>query len=290
MTHLIPPPAFELEGVGFSYQGQRPALVDVDLRIDGGEQLVILGANGSGKSTLLKVLDGLYRPTTGRIWAFGEEITDVADDPERSRQLHRRVGLVFQDPDVQLFCPTVYDDVAFGPLQLGWPEDEVRERVARALDQMNVGHLADRAPYELSGGEKKRVAIATVLSMEPDVLLLDEPTANLDPRSRSVLVEVIAGLGDLGKTLVITTHELDIVPAIANRVVVFGDQERRPVVSGSVQEILGDTALLVRTNLVHEHLHDHGDLVHSHPHGREHHDHDHDHDHQPGPAHEHVPG
>ncbi len=265
---------FRLAGVSFSYQGRHEALSNVDLEIRQGEQLVILGANGSGKSTLLKMLDGLYRPTTGRIEAFAQDITDVADDPLRARELHRRVGLVFQDPDVQLFSPTVYDDVAFGPLQMGWSDDDVRRRVNLALAQMNVTHLSDRAPYELSGGEKKRVAIATVLSMEPDVILLDEPTASLDPRSSAVLVDVIAGLRDLGKTVVLTTHQLEIVPMLATRVVVFGDKERRPVASGTAAEILADGALLVRTNLVHEHLHYHGEMEHSHPHSQDHHVHE----------------
>src|SRR5512146_330742 len=134
------PPVFHLEKLCYSYLGRYPALFDVDLTITRSEQVVILGANGCGKSTLLKMLDGLYRPTSGRIEAFGEDITDVADDPVRARELHRRVGLVFQDPDVQLFSPTVYDDVAFGPLQMGWSDDEVRRRVATALEQMNVTH------------------------------------------------------------------------------------------------------------------------------------------------------
>ena len=240
--------------------------MDVDLEVTAGEQIVLLGANGCGKSTLLKVLDGLYRPNAGRIWAFGDEITNVANEPARAQALHRRVGLVFQDADVQLFSPTVFDDVAFGPLQMGWTAERVQASVAMALAEMNVQHLADRAPYELSGGEKKRVSIATVLAMDPDVVLLDEPTANLDPRSRAVLVELIARLRHLGKTTIVTTHELDIVPMIATRVVVFGDQERRPVASGDARAILADTELLVRTNLIHEHFHRHGDLVHSHPH------------------------
>lgn len=269
-------PVFEVEDVSFSYHGRQPALEHVDLSIAQGEQLVILGANGCGKSTLLKVLDGLYRPDSGRLCAFGEDVTDVAEDPARARELHRRVGLVFQDPDVQLFCPTVYDDVAFGPLQMGWPEERVREQVARALEQMDVIHLSDRAPYELSGGEKKRVAIASVLSMEPDVILLDEPTASLDPRSSDALLDVILQLGRLGKTVVLTTHELEIVPLLASRVVVFGDRERRPVASGTADAILGDEPLLVRTNLIHEHLHHHGVYVHSHYHDVRHHDHAHD--------------
>jgi cobalt/nickel transport system ATP-binding protein len=261
------PPLFRLEQVSFRYHGRHLALDGVDLDIAAGEPLVLLGANGCGKSTLLKLLDGLYRPSSGRIVAFGEDVTDVADDPLRAKELHRKVGLVFQDADIQLFSPTVYDDVAFGPLQMGWSNAEVRERVGNALAQMNAEHLADRAPYELSGGEQKRVAIATVLAMDPEVVLLDEPTANLDPRSRALLVELIVGLRALGKTTIVTTHELDIVPIVARRVVVFGDRERRPVASGTPEAILGDEALLVRTNLVHAHWHRHGALVHSHPHG-----------------------
>lgn len=247
-----PVPVFELRGIGYRYHGSRPALDRVDLSIEEGEQVVILGANGCGKSTLLKLLDGLYRPTEGSFLAWGEDVTGIADEVERGRRFHQLVGLVFQDPDVQLFSPTVYDDVAFGPLQLGWPDDDVRSRVDAALAEMNVEHLADRAPYELSGGEKKRVAIASVLSMDPEVVLLDEPTANLDPRSRSVLVETVIRLGEIGKTVIVTTHELDIVPAIASRVVVFGDAEHRPVASGSAAEILADRELLLRTNLIHE--------------------------------------
>lgn len=245
-------PILEAEAISYSYHGKHEALRNVDLTVESGEQLILLGANGCGKSTLLKILNGLYRPASGRLTAFGEDVTGIADDPLRARELHRRIGLVFQDADMQLFSPTVFDDVAFGPLQMGWPADEVRERVERALVQMNVRHLAKRAPYELSGGEKKRVAIATVLSMDPDVVLLDEPTANLDPRSRAVLVEVIVGLRGLGKTVIMTTHELDIVPEIATRVVVFGDEERRPVASGAAAVVLDDADLLLRMNLIYK--------------------------------------
>lgn len=260
------PLVFQLDKVSYSYLGRYPALKDVDLRIRRGEQIAVLGANGCGKSTLLKILDGLYRPASGRIAAFGEDVTDIADDPIRAQRFHRRVGLVFQDADVQLFSPTVWDDVAFGPLQMGWTPEEVRRRVQEALRIMDVERLADRAPFELSGGEKKRVAIATVLAVDPDVLLLDEPTANLDPRSKAVLVDLIAGLSRLGKTVVTTTHELEIVRLIADRIVVFGDVERRPIAEGDADGVLDDTELLVRANLIHEHLHWHGTLAHEHQH------------------------
>jgi cobalt/nickel transport system ATP-binding protein len=186
-----------------------------------------------------------------------------------SFQFHREVGLVFQDPDIQLFSATVFDDVAFGPLQLGLSQDEVKDRCDEALGQMEITHLAQRAPFELSGGEKKRAAIASVLSLRPDVILLDEPTASLDPRTKWVLVNLIRKLGAAGKTLITTTHELEIVPIIANRVVVIGE-ERRVLADGTPQAILSDHDLLIRANLIHEHLHEQG--VH---HGHEHLIHDH---------------
>lgn len=259
-------PVLHLTGVSYAYMGRHVALRDVHLSIIWGDQVVILGANGCGKSTLLKVMDGLVRPDSGEIEAFGESITTVVDDPRRSQALHRRVGLVFQDADVQLFSPTVWDDVAFGPLQMGWPAGEVRSRVESALELMDVADLSRRAPYELSGGEKKRVAIATVLSLDPEVLLLDEPTANLDPRSKARLIDLIAELGRRGKTVVTSTQELEIVPSMAKRVIVFGDGEHRPVADGVTAEILEDEDLLVRTNLIHEHLHYHGPILHAHRH------------------------
>ena len=182
------------------------------------------------------------------------------------------MGLVFQDPDIQLFSATVWDDVAFGPLQLGLSMDEVAERCREALAAMEIVHLGDRAPFELSGGEKKRAAIASVLSLRPDVLLLDEPTASLDPRTKWVLVHLIRRLMAAGRTLVTATHELDIVPLIAERVVVLGEN-RRVLADGTPEAILGDRELLLRANLVHEHLHEHGGLVHRHEHDASH-DHD----------------
>jgi cobalt/nickel transport system ATP-binding protein len=261
--------AFQLAGISYAYLGRHSALKEVDLDIGLGEQIVILGANGSGKSTLLKVLDGLVKPDAGRIEAFGEDITKIADNPQSAQRLHRKVGLVFQDADVQLFSPTVWDDVAFGPLQMGWSADEVKAHVDEALEIMGVAGIARRAPYELSGGEKKRVAIATVLSLDPEVLLLDEPTANLDPRSKAVLVDLIARFGSQGKTVVTATHELEIVPTVASRAVVFSDVEHRPVASGPVESILGDDELLIRANLIHEHLHYHGRQAHAHAHEKE---------------------
>jgi cobalt/nickel transport system ATP-binding protein len=225
--------------------------------------VALLGANGSGKSTLLKMLDGIIAPTEGSMRALGRDISAVAAGEDAFR-FHRAVGLVFQDPDVQLFSATVFDDVAFGPLQLGLSADEVRGRCDTALRQMDIVELAQRAPFELSGGEKKRAAIASVLSLEPSVLLLDEPTAALDPRTKWVLVNLIRRLAE-DRTIVTSTHELDIVPLIATRVVVLGE-ERRVLATGTPEQILGDSDLLIRANLIHEHLHGHGGAVHSHAH------------------------
>jgi cobalt/nickel transport system ATP-binding protein len=291
-------PAFDLHGIRFVYGRRQVALDGIDLRIERGEQVVLLGANGSGKSTLLKLLDGIVAPTGGTMRAMGRDVTAVAEGHDSFR-FHREVGLVFQDPDIQLFSATVRDDVAFGPLQLGLTRDEVRAAVDAALEQMEIVHLADRAPFELSGGEKKRAAIASVLSLGPEVLLLDEPTAALDPRTKWVLVNLIRKLGEGGKTLVTATHELDIVPIISKRVVVIGE-DRKVLADGPTEEILANRELLIRANLIHEHLHEHGGVRHAHPHDAEHHDDgepiahnhgagevDHDHADDPGNAHAH---
>ncbi len=268
-------PVFDLRGVRYVYAGRHVALDGIDLRIERGEQVVLLGANGSGKSTLLKLLDGIVAPSAGALRAVGRDIAAVADGTD-AYTFHREVGLVFQDPDIQLFSATVFDDVAFGPLQLGLSQENVRASVDDALRAMEIAHLADRAPFELSGGEKKRAAIASVLSLRPDVLLLDEPTAALDPRTKWVLVNLIRRLGESGRTLVTATHELDIVPIIASRVVVLGEN-RRVLADGAAAEILADRDLLIRANLIHEHLHEHPGLRHAHSHALDHHGEDGDH-------------
>jgi cobalt/nickel transport system ATP-binding protein len=266
------PLVYSLRGVRYVYPGGHVALDGIDLEIREGEQLVLLGANGSGKSTLLKLLDGIISPLAGSMQALGREIAAVADGQD-AFQFHREVGLVFQDPDIQLFSATVFDDVAFGPLQLGLSAAEVKRRCDDALALMEIQGLAGRAPFELSGGEKKRAAIASVLSLEPSVVLLDEPTASLDPRTKWVLVNLIGRLAGQGRTLVIATHELEIVPIIADRVVVLGE-ERRVLADGAPEAILADRDLLIRANLIHEHLHQHGQVrhVHAHPVGDDHHD------------------
>ena len=277
-----PEPIFHLRGVRYLYNGRQPALDGINLDIYRGEQVALLGANGSGKSTLLKLLDGIYGPTEGTMRALGREIAAVAAGEDAFR-FHREVGLVFQDPDIQLFSATVFDDVAFGPLQLGQTPDEVKATCDEALRQMEITHLAQRAPFELSGGEKKRAAIASVLSLRPEVILLDEPTAALDPRTKWVLVNLIRRLGQAGKTIITATHELEIVPIIASRVIVIGE-ERRILADGPPEVVLADHDLLIRANLIHEHLHEQG-MRHGHAHLiHDHVDHAHEADPQREPA------
>lgn len=243
-------PIFEFKDVSYRYGQNHVALDGVSLRIAAGESVALLGANGSGKSTLLKLMDGLYEPSGGTARILGVDLKTLESDAEQAYELHRRIGLVFQDPDIQLFSATVGDDVAFGPLQLGLALAEVRSRVEAALAQMDIGHLRDRAPFELSGGEKKRAAIASVLSLEPEILLFDEPTASLDPRTKWALVSLIEQFARENKTIVTTTHELDIVPFVARRVVVIGEN-RRVLADGATETILSDTSLLLEANLIH---------------------------------------
>lgn len=268
-------PIFDVQNVTYSYTSDVTALNDVSLRVAPGTRFAIMGANGSGKSTLLRLLDGLYFPTSGSISVFGEPLTDEhLQDEAFAFAFRRRVALVFQNPDVQLFNPTVFDEVAFGPLQMRWPKEQIRQRVAEALDLLEISHLKDRAPHRLSGGEKKRVALASVLILEPEVLLMDEPTAALDPRSQSMVVDFLIEWGGGAKTVITTTHDLDIVEEIADQCIVF--QQGKIVASGTPAEILSDTALLESTNLIHAHRHGHADgAVHSHPHRRMRHEHSH---------------
>jgi cobalt/nickel transport system ATP-binding protein len=244
---------FHLRGVRYLYHGRQLALDGVDLDIARGEQVVLLGANGCGKSTLLKLLDGIYAPSEGTMRVLGRDVKVVAAGAD-AFQFHREVGLVFQDPDIQLFSATVFDDVAFGPLQIGLSQKDVQERCTEAMALMEITHLATRAPFELSGGEKKRAAIASVLSLHPKVILLDEPTASLDPRTKWVLVNLIRKLGEAGKTVITATHELEIVPIIAKRVVIISE-EHRVLADGTPEEILYDRELLIRANLIHPQLH-----------------------------------
>jgi len=260
-----------VENASYSYLERFPALHDVSLSVHRGEKVALLGANGCGKSTMLKVLDGLVFPTAGTYTAFDAEVTeDHLEDEQFSQGFRSRVGFVFQNSDAQVFSPTVRDEIAFGPLNMGLTREQTHARVDDTLAMLSIEGLADRAPYQLSGGQKKRVAIASVLVMNPEVLIFDEPTASLDPRTQEWLVELIVDLNRAGKTIVVATHDLATIDALADRCVVFS-AEHTLVAEGTPEEVLGDTALLRAVNLVHEHSHAHHNLFHSHEHGAEHH-------------------
>jgi cobalt/nickel transport system ATP-binding protein len=269
---------FRLSGVTFAYPGRPPSLQDISFEVRRGERLALLGANGSGKSTLLHLLDGLYFPSAGRVEAFGEPLTE--ERLERTpfgAKFRAEVGFLFQNSDAQLFCPSVDDELAFGPLQMGLPQGEVLGRVEDIIRLLGLARLRERVPAALSAGEKKRVALASLLTMNPSVLLLDEPTAGLDPRSQSEFLNLLWNLSERGVTLVTATHDLGMLPHLADRALVLGE-DHRVAAEGSSRDILADTDLLLRVNLIHAHRHRHGDTVHSHPHGHEQaHDHRHGH-------------
>lgn len=227
-------PLIEVRTLSFSYPDGHTALRDVSLTIHAGEKVALVGPNGAGKSTLMLHLNGILRPTAGAVRITGLEVRD-----ENLGRVRGAVGLVFQDPDDQLFSPTVFDDVAFGPIYQGLPAAEVQRRVQVALDAVRMGHMARRVSHHLSTGEKKRIAIATVLSMSPAVLVLDEPSAGLDPRARRGLIGL---LRDLPQAMLVATHDLRMVQELLPRTVVM--DEGGVVADGPTSAILADAALL----------------------------------------------
>jgi cobalt/nickel transport system ATP-binding protein len=258
-------------GVSYSYLGRFRALDDVSINVATGEKLALLGANGCGKSTLLKILDGLVFPDSGSYRAFDADVTeDNLEDEQFNRGFRSRIGFVFQNSDAQVFSPTVREEIAFGPLSMGMDNALVAARVDGTLEMLDIAELSDRAPYQLSGGEKKKVAIASVLVMNPEVLLFDEPTAALDPRTQQWLIELILELNQAGKTIVLATHDLDVLEVLADRCVVFSE-DHRIVASDAPSHVLKDRDLLLAVNLIHDHSHHHGTTVHSHPHDADHH-------------------
>ncbi|MCU1457040.1 MAG: transporter ATP-binding protein [Actinomycetia bacterium] len=271
-------PVFAVDAVSYAYLDRFTALDRVSFQVAAGEKVALLGANGCGKSTVLKILDGLVFPDSGTLRAFGQPVTeDHLEDEQFSAAFRGRVGFVFQNSDAQVFSPTVREEIAFGPLQMGLDRDAVEDRIGDIAALTELRDLLDRAPYQLSGGQKKRVALASVLVMNPEVLLFDEPTAALDPRNQQWLLELIVELNRWGKSIVMATHDLDVLELLADRCVVFSE-DHRVAAEGAPGEILGDRALLRSVNLVHEHFHAHGSTVHSHEHG---HSGAHTHGHEP---------
>jgi len=224
----------EIKELSYSYPDGTPALTGINATIHHGESVGLVGANGAGKSTLLQHLCGSLLPQTGRV-----RVGDVPVSQRTLGEVRRTVGMVFQDPDDQLFMPTVAEDVAFGPLNIGLSPEEAAQRVDEALDMVGARHLKARPPYRLSGGEKRTVAIATVLACSPDILVMDEPSANLDPRSRRMLIELLRGFSH---TKIVATHDLDMVLNLCERTIVL--HAGRIMADGPTRDIFQNTELL----------------------------------------------
>jgi cobalt/nickel transport system ATP-binding protein len=257
---------FELSGVCYAYPGGNRALEHVSFIVREGESLSVLGANASGKSTLLCLLDGLYFPGAGEIKAFGTVLTErSALTPPFSRQFRQRVGFLFQNSDAQLFCTTVEEELAFGPLQLRLPRAEVEERVATTMQMCRIEHLRGRSPQTLSGGEKKRVALASIITCGPKVILFDEPSAGLDPRTQQWLAEFMGVLQQNQVTLITASHDLSFIAEVSQRTLVLSE-DHRIIYDGPTRDALADLDMLLSANLIHSHMHLHNGKVHAHPH------------------------
>jgi cobalt/nickel transport system ATP-binding protein len=262
-----------LRGVTYKYYDKITALDGVSLGLARGQRLTVIGANGSGKSSLLQVLAGLIFPQGGEVLFKGVPFTEKSfKDAEFLRHFRTTVGYVFQNSDVQLFCPTVYDELVFGPLQMGMDETEAAGRAGEIMRMLDIEALSGRPSYMLSGGEKKKAAIGSVLTMNPEVILLDEPTSGLDPRTQAFLVELLFALSDSGKTIAVSTHDLALVGELQGETAVLSEGHRVERVA-SADDILSDEEMLLRVNLIHEHIHRHKDSrgiishVHRHAHG-----------------------
>jgi cobalt/nickel transport system ATP-binding protein len=230
----------EINNLSFTYPDGHRGLSSVDLVVCPGENVAVIGPNGAGKSTLLLHLNGILRGNST------VKICGMAVEEKNLKEIRKKVGLIFQDPEDQLFSLNVFDDVAFGPINMGCSESEVKRHVARALEWVNMAGYEQRSPHHLSVGEKKRIAIATVLSLDPEILVIDEPTSNLDPRSKWSLVEL---LSQLPITQIIATHDLELVRALCHRTVVM--DEGKIAADGKTESILSDIPLLKAHGLAH---------------------------------------
>lgn len=228
--------AIRLSGISYKYEDGILALENVDMEVPEGQCVAILGPNGAGKSTLLKIMAGLLPPAKGKVHVSGKEVGEKGT-------ASNGVGIVFQDPDDQIFMPRVWDDIAFGPINLGLAKDEVEKRVEAAMRISGIEGFSDRVPHHLSYGEKKRVAMAGILAMEPKILLLDEPTANLDPEGRSGIMKFIKGLGC---TVVLATHDIEAAAAMADKIYLL---DGKVLAHGDTREILANRALMESAGL-----------------------------------------
>ncbi len=262
----------EVVNLKFSYPGEHVALSGVSFTVGPAESVGLIGANGTGKSTLLLCLMGVLRGEGG-IHVYGEEL-----NAESVASIRRRIGFVFQNPEHQLFSTSVLDDVVFGPLNLGLSKEEALAVAAEVLGKLHMADFKHRVPQHMSQGEKKKVALATALAMNPSILLLDEPTAGLDPRSSTELIDILFTLKEEDKAMLVATHDMHLVEEVADRIIVLGET-RTIVKEGTPKEILSDLDFLAHHNLIHEHghFHEHGRHGHPHVHGHTKDEHSHPH-------------
>jgi cobalt/nickel transport system ATP-binding protein len=238
----------EIKSLSFKYKDVE-ALRDISLTISRGEAIALIGPNGSGKSTLLKLINGIIFPDSGVYEFDGMEITEKRlQDNKFSKSFHKRVGFVFQNSDSMLFNSTVYDEISFAPRQMGMEEGEIEKRVTDLLKLLEIEHLRDRVPYHLSGGEKKRVTIGSVLSHNPEVLVLDEPMNGLDPRTKRFLRELLKKLNKSDKTLICSTHDFEYVEGVFKRAVVFS-RDHRIIRDDAYDKVIVDEEFLVENNI-----------------------------------------
>lgn len=255
---------YKLTNVEYSYIKNMPALKDISFHVDQGEIVSIIGSNGSGKSTLLHVMSGLIFPQKGKIWFNNEELNEQClKDDTFNRHFRSQIGYVFQNTEAQLFCPTVFDELMFGPVQLGLDKYEALQRCEQVLEMLNITALKSRPVNMLSGGEKKRVAIGAVLTTNPQVIFFDEPLSGLDPKTRAFVVDLIFELNEVGKTIVIATHHLELVSHLQSRVIVLSENHAI-LKDGYCDDVLNDTQLLLEANLISEFAHKHNNQIHRH--------------------------
>jgi cobalt/nickel transport system ATP-binding protein len=241
---------FVLREVGYSYHRGAKALKGISFEIEKGSCSVILGANGSGKSTLLKILDMLILPQEGEFFAFDRKIDKKAQRDESFNAFFRKqVGFVFQNPDTQLFLPTVQDELMFAPLQMGYSKEDAKRLAKKAAEEIGIEGLLDSFPFDLSEGEKKKVAIASICTLDPEVWILDEPIFSLDPKTQWWMVSFLKKLKEEGKTLIIATHSIKLAELLADRCVVLSPNHTTAAVSDL--SILQDSELLIENNLIH---------------------------------------
>ncbi|MDK0708415.1 ABC transporter ATP-binding protein [Clostridium perfringens] len=239
----------KLENLSFKYK-DGIVLEDINLTINKGEAIALIGPNGSGKTTLLKILNGILIPTKGKYILDEEEITKKKlEDNLFSKRFHKKIGFIFQNSDVQLFCPDVYDEIAFGPMQMGLSEEEIDIRVNDCLKLLSIEKLRHKESYKLSGGEKKRVAIASVLALNPEILVLDEPLNEIDPKGKKFIKELLVALNKSGKTIICSTHEFEYIKDVFNRAIVFSE-EHKIIRDDTFNNVCSDKQFLEDNNII----------------------------------------